>query len=98
MVDVDPFDVSNLTIDSGRAYLEKWLPAIWMVVNDKNGISSYEMARALGVTQKTSWFMEQRIRLALRLRTLEKLSGKVEADETFVGGKAKNMHKGRRQV
>src|SRR5918996_1701008 len=73
--------------------LEKWLPALWMVVNDKNGISSYEIHRALGVTQKTAWFMLHRIRLAMQQGSIEKLSGHVEVDETFIGGKARNMHR-----
>src|SRR5262245_34285295 len=74
--------------------LEKWLPALWLVTNCKNGISSYELARALGVTQKTAWFMLSRLRLALQdKRTGGKLSGEVEVDETFIGGKARNMHK-----
>jgi transposase-like protein len=68
------------------------MPAIWMIVNDKNGISSYELARALAVGQKTAWFMLHRIRLAMQNGSFEKLSGEVEADETFVGGKAANMH------
>src|SRR5437667_232432 len=72
--------------------LEKWLPAVWMVTNNKNGISSCEMARDLGVTQKTAWFMNHRIRLAMHSGTFEKLSGEVEVDETFIGGKARNMH------
>jgi transposase-like protein len=76
--------------------LDKWLPAMWMLVNCKNGISSYELARDLGVTQKTAWFMLHRIRLATQAGTFEKLSGEVEADETFIGGKARNMHKGKR--
>ncbi len=76
--------------------LDKWLAAIWMIANDKNGISSYEMARALGVTQKTAWFMDHRVRLAMQTKTFAKLSGKVEADETFIGGKAENMHKSKR--
>lgn len=76
--------------------LEKWLPAVWMIVNAKNGVSSYEVARALGVTQKTAWFMLHRIRLAMQEGTVEKLSGQVEVDETYVGGKAENMHKGKR--
>jgi transposase-like protein len=74
--------------------LEKWLPVMWMLVNCKNGISSYEIHRGLGVTQKTAWFMLQRARLALQDPTTGgKLSGKVEVDETFIGGKARNMHK-----
>lgn len=76
--------------------LDKWLPALWMVVNCKNGISSYEIARALGVTQKTSWFMGHRIRLAMQTGTFKKLSGEVEVDETFIGGKARFMHKNKR--
>jgi transposase-like protein len=72
--------------------LDKWLPAVWMLVNDKNGISSYEVARALGVTQKTAWFMLHRIRLAMEDGSLERLRGRVEADETFIGGKVHNMH------
>jgi len=72
--------------------LDKWFAAIWMVTNAKNGISSAEIGRALGVTQKTGWFVLQRIRLAMRQGSLEKLSGEVEVDETFIGGKAKNMH------
>lgn len=72
--------------------LDKWLAAVWMIANDKNGISSYEVARGIGVTQKSAWFMLHRIRLAMQTGTFEKLSGEVEADETLVGGKAKNMH------
>jgi transposase-like protein len=73
--------------------LEKWLPAAWLLINCKNGISSYELSRDLKVTQKTAWFMLHRIRLAMKSGTFKKLSGEVEADETFVGGKAHNMHK-----
>ncbi len=73
--------------------LDKWLPAIWMTVNSKNGISSYEMGRALGVSQKSAWFMLHRIRLALKAGSLEKkLCGEVEADESFVGGKVRLMN------
>ena len=77
--------------------LTKWLPAIWLLSNCKNGISSYELHRALGVTQKTAWFMLHRIRLAMQDDTLEKLSGQVEADETLIGGKARFMHKSRKE-
>src|SRR5207245_1166041 len=63
----------------------------------KNGISSYELGRALKVTQKSAWFMLHRIRLAMQSGTFEKLSGEVEADETFIGGKARNMHVSKRQ-
>ncbi len=88
--------------------LEKWLPAIWAIVNDKNGISSWEMHRALGVTQKSAWFMLHRIRLGMSLQqkgfgpARKKMGdggqGKtaVEVDESFVGGKLRNMHRDRR--
>ncbi len=76
--------------------LDKWLLAMWQVVNCKNGVSSYEIHRAIGVTQKTAWFMDHRIRLALQNGSLEKFSGTVEADETYVGGKAEFMHMDRR--
>jgi transposase-like protein len=78
--------------------LDKWLPAMWLAVNCKNGVSSYELHRALGVTQKTAWFMLHRIRLAMQDGSIEKMSGKVEADETFIGGKARFMHKDKRAV
>src|SRR4051794_5287862 len=67
--------------------LDKWLPALWLLVNCRNGISSYELARALGVTQKSAWFMLARLRMALHLEADGKFSGHVEADETFIGGK-----------
>src|SRR5437660_846761 len=76
--------------------LEKWLPAVWLVVNCKNGISSYELHRALGVTQKSAWFMLHRIRLAMQSKSFVKFGGpgsEVEVDETYIGGKARNMHK-----
>jgi len=76
--------------------LDKWLVAIWLIANAKNGISSYEIHRALGVTQKSAWFMLHRIRLAMQNGTLDKLSGHVEVDETFIGGKARNMHRSER--
>jgi len=77
--------------------LDKWLPAFWMIVNAKNGISSCELSRALGVTQKTAWFMLHRIRLAMQNGSLGKLSGEVEADETYIGGKVRNMHPDRKR-
>ncbi len=77
--------------------LGKWFAAIWMVANCKNGISSYEMHRALGVTQKTAWFMDHRIRLAMKTGSFLKLSGEIEADETFIGGLAKNMHESKKK-
>jgi len=81
--------------------LQKWLPALWMLVSCKNGVSSYEIHRALGVSQKSAWFMLHRLRLALKAKDFgTKLGGKessgVEVDETFVGGKVKNMHRDRR--
>ncbi len=77
--------------------LDKWFVAIWMIANCKNGVSSYEIHRAIGVTQKTAWFMLHRIRLAMQAGTLLKAEGDVEADETYIGGLAKNMHKARRE-
>jgi transposase-like protein len=77
--------------------LEKWLPVMWMLVNAKNGISSWEIHRAIGVTQKTAWFMLQRARLAMQDElTGGMLGGEVEVDETYIGGKARNMHKERK--
>jgi transposase-like protein len=77
--------------------LEKWLPALWLLTNCKNGISSYELARALGVTQKTAWFMLSRLRLALQSETGGKMGGHVEVDETYIGGKSRNMHFAKRK-
>ena len=76
--------------------LDKWFVAIWMIANCKNGVSSYEVSRALGVTQKTSWFMLHRIRLAMQTGSFIRSAGEFEADETFIGGKSKNMSKARR--
>lgn len=80
--------------------LEKWLPAVWMIASCKNGVSSYEISRTLGVTQKTAWFMLHRIREAMKNGSLLKMGGSeggpVEVDETFVGPKAKKMHRERR--
>jgi transposase-like protein len=78
--------------------LEKWLPSLWLITNCKNGISSYELARALGVTQKTAWFMLSRLRLALQGKDGGKLAGEVEVDETYIGGSARFMHYGRRST
>jgi transposase-like protein len=72
--------------------LDKWFVAIWAIANCKNGISSYELARATGVTQKSAWFMLHRIRVAMAAGGLEKMDGIIEADETYIGGLAKNMH------
>ncbi len=76
--------------------LDKWLSAFWLIVNAKNGISSYEIHRALGVTQKTAWFLLHRIRLAMQEGLFSKMNGEVEADETFIGGSARFMHKGKK--
>ena len=73
--------------------LDKWLVTMWLVTNCKNGVSSYEIARDVRVTQKSAWFMLHRIRLAMQDENKGQLCGEVEADETFIGGKARNMHK-----
>lgn len=79
-----PFDIG----------LDEWLAAIWLIANAKNGISSCEIHRALGVTQKTAWFLLHRIRLAMQNGTFEtKMGGTIEVDETFIGGLSRNMHK-----
>ncbi len=92
------FSVKNGTIfEESLLGLDKWLIAMWLVVNCKNGISSYEIARALGITQKSAWFMDHRIRVALQAGSFDKLHGEIEADETFIGGKARNMHVSIRQ-
>ncbi len=67
--------------------LDKWLCAMWMIGAAKNGISSYEIHRSLGITQKSAWFLMHRIRLAMQAGSIEKMSGQIEADETFIGGK-----------
>src|ERR1035437_4376383 len=77
--------------------LDKWLPAMWLITNAKNGISSWEVHRALGVSQKTAWFMLHRIRTAHQCKGGNKFSGQIEADETFIGGKARNVHKAKRE-
>ncbi len=82
--------------------LDKWMMVVWLVVNCKNGVSSWEIHRGLKVTQKTAWFMLHRVRLALRDGSIEKAgatgNGEVEVDETYVGGKVKNMHRKRREA
>jgi transposase-like protein len=77
--------------------LDKWLPCLWLIANAKNGISSYEVGRALGVTQKSAWFMLHRVRLAMQTPTFGKLGGDVEVDETFIGGRARFMHQSRKE-
>ena len=76
--------------------LDKWLTTIWLIANAKNGVSSYEVARSIGVTQKTAWFMLHRIRLAMQSGGFGPFNGHVEVDETFIGAKARNMHKDKR--
>ena len=88
-----PFWLKTGTIfEDSPIELHKWLAAIWLIVNCKNGILSYELASHVGVTQKSPWFMNHRIRLALQEGSFSKLAGEVEVDETFIGGKARNMH------
>lgn len=83
--------------ESSPLGLDKWFPCVWLVANCKNGISSHEVGRALGVTQKSAWFMLHRIREAMRTGSFRKLDGPVETDETFIGGEARNMHKAKRE-
>ncbi len=91
-------DAPQFTLKTGTIFedspigLDKWLTAMWQIVNCKNGISSYEVHRAIGITQKSAWFMDHRIRLALGGSHSKTMSGNVEVDETFIGGKARNMH------
>jgi transposase-like protein len=98
-------DAPQFTLKTGTIFedsplgLDKWMTAMWMIVNSKNGISSWEISRSLKITQKSAWFMDHRIRLALESGSIYKLGGpgkEVESDETFVGGKAKNMHASKR--
>lgn len=95
---------SQFSVKVGSVYedsaigLDKWLTATWMVVSCKNGVSSYEIARSIGVTQKSAWFMLHRIRLSLQDDDSNQLAGQVEVDETFIGGKARNMHVGKRRT
>ncbi|MGA8764078.1 MAG: IS1595 family transposase [Candidatus Sulfotelmatobacter sp.] len=92
----------NTIFEDSALGLDKWMTAFWMLVNCKNGVSSVEIGSTLGITQKSAWFMLQRLRTALHNRTFgstTKIGGpdsEVEADETFVGGLTKNMHKGRK--
>jgi transposase-like protein len=93
----------DFTIRTGTIFershvpLHKWLYAMYLVVTARKGISSMQLAKEIGVTQKTAWFMLHRIRLAMQDENGGKLSGEVEVDETFIGGKARNMHKERRE-
>jgi transposase-like protein len=89
----------QFTIKTGTIFedsplgLDKWLIAMWMVINCKNGVSSYEIARDLGITQKSAWFILHRLREIMQEGDSPKLSGHIEADETWVGGKVTNMHR-----
>src|SRR4051812_15721450 len=83
--------VGTIFEDSAIGF-EKWLPALWLLTNCKNGISSYELGKALGVPQKTAWFMLSRLRLALQPKHGGKMNGHIELDETYIGGRARNMH------
>jgi transposase-like protein len=83
----------NTIFEDSPLGLDKWLMAMWMLANCKNGVSSWEIHRAIGITQKSACFMMHRIRLAMYNGTISKLTGQCEADETFIGGKARNMHK-----
>ncbi len=92
------FSVRHETIfEDSHVGLDKWMCAFWMIANCRNGVSSYEIHRDLGVTQKSAWFMLHRIRLAMQRGSFEKLSGNVEVDETLIGGKARFMHADRRE-
>lgn len=87
------FSIKTGTIFEDSAIkLDKWLIAMWKLANAKNGISSYELHRAIGITQKSAWFVLHRIRTAMTVGSIEKLSGTIEADETYIGGDSKNMH------
>ncbi len=93
------FSVKTGTIfEDSPLGLDKWFVAIWSIANAKNGISSHELGRALNVTQKTAWFMLHRVRTAMRCPTFVKLRGEVEVDETFIGGKSRNMHAHKRDA
>jgi len=97
-------DRPKFTLKTGTIFedspigLDKWLAAVWLLTNCKNGVSSWEIHRALGVTQKTAWFMLHRVRLAMQSGSLGKLGGEVEVDETYIGGKARNMHRDKRHA
>ncbi len=96
--DAPQFTLKTGTImEDSPIKLDKWLTAMWLIVNCKNGVSSYEIHRSIGVTQKSAWFMLHRIRFMMQSEGGGKLSGEVEVDETFIGGKSRNMHLWRRR-
>lgn len=76
--------------------LDKWLCSIWLIANAKNGISSYELGRSVGISQKSAWFVLHRIRLAMQIGNFDKFGGEVETDETFVGGSGRFMHQSKK--
>ena len=88
--------VGSIMEDSALG-IDKWLIAVWLITSAKNGISSYELARSIGVTQKSAWFMLHRIRLAMQDEDGGKLGGHVEVDETFIGARSRNMHADKRR-
>jgi len=96
-------ELRQFTLKTGTIFnespigLDKWLLTMWQVINCKNGVSSYEIAKAIGVTQKSAWFMLHRLREVMHPASAPKLSGEIECDETFVGGKVSNMHKSRKR-
>ena len=87
----------NTIFEDSAMGLDKWLCAMWLLVDCKNGVSSYEIARDLAITQKSAWFMLHRIRYAMKTGSFKKFSGEVEADESFIGGKMANMHRHRQE-
>ena len=95
---VERFTKQGTIFEESGVSLDKWLIAIWMIANCKNGISSYELGKNIGVEQRSAWFMLQRIRIAMEQGSFGKLSGTVEADETFIGGDAKWKHRSRRDA
>lgn len=89
----------NTIFEDSALGMDKWMTAVWMVVNCRNGVSSCEIARNLGITQKSAWFMLHRIRKAMQAGSFVKMGGpdsEIEVDETFIGGKARNMHKSKK--
>jgi transposase-like protein len=88
--------IGNIMEDSPLG-LDIWFAALWSIANDKNGISSYEFARMTGITQKSAWHVLHRCRLAMKVAGVGPLDGTLEIDETYIGGKAKNMHKAQRE-